>query len=54
VGLAARGLRNLGRGEEPVDDSLQANQLRRQARRIHLLGLTAAALATGLCVLLPR
>lgn len=44
--LAARGARNLDNGEEKVNDSTEADRLRRTARRIHIKTILAAALLT--------
>jgi len=45
VVLAARGSRNLDGGEEKINDSAEADRLRRKARRIHIkVALTAAVL----------
>ena len=44
--LAARGARNLDGGEERVNDSDLAAELRRQAKRIHVKAVLTAALLT--------
>ena len=49
VALAARGVRNLDRGEEVINDPAELAQVRRQARRVRLEGL---ALAVGLTLVL--
>jgi len=46
VVLAARGLRNPDSGDEKIEDSTQAMELRRQARRIHIEAIAAAILLT--------
>ena len=49
--LAARGVRDLDHGEEPVRDPEAAQRLRAQARRIHAAALLTAALLTGVSLL---
>lgn len=49
--LAARGARNLDRGDEMVNDPEEARRLRAQARRVYLETLSGAALLTGLGLL---
>jgi hypothetical protein len=51
VRLAARGARNLDRGDEMVNDPEEARRLRAQARRVYLETLSGAALLTGLGLL---
>jgi hypothetical protein len=51
VRLAARGARNLDRGDELVNDPEEARRLRAQARRVYLETLSGAALLTGLGLL---
>ena len=46
--LAARGARNLDRGEQKISDPETAAQLRRQARKIHIQSIIVAALLTVL------
>lgn len=46
VALAARGRRDLGRGEEPVADAGEASASRREARKILLKTLALAAAST--------
>jgi hypothetical protein len=51
VRLAARGARNLDRGDEMVNDPEEARRLRAQARRVFLETFGGAALLTGLGLL---
>ena len=51
--LAARGQRDLDRGSEAVADPWLLNQLKRQAREVIIEALLAAALLTGIALMLP-
>lgn len=51
--LAARGQRESDGGTEPVGDAWLADQLRRQARDVHVESLSGAAVLTGLALLIP-
>jgi hypothetical protein len=51
VRLAARGARNLDRGDEPVTDPEEARRLRAQARRVWIASGLGAVALTGLGVL---
>jgi hypothetical protein len=53
VRLAARGARNLDRGDERIADAAELAQVRRQARLVHLESVAAAALLTAAALLLP-
>jgi hypothetical protein len=53
VALAARGVRNLDRGEEAITDPNELAQVRRQARRVRLEGLALAAVLTLVLLALP-
>ena len=53
VHLAARGQRNLDRGSEAVADPWLLSQLKRQAREVIIEALLAAALLTGIALMLP-
>jgi hypothetical protein len=53
VRLAARGARETEHGEEAVADRFLVEQLRRQAREIHVESLLVAAALTGLALLIP-
>lgn len=46
--LAARGSRNLDRGEETIEDMEVLAQVRRQARRVHFYALLTAIALTVL------
>ena len=49
--LAARGARNMDRGEEKIDDRAECESLRTQARRINRRAILVAALLTGVALL---
>jgi hypothetical protein len=51
VRLAARGARNMDRGDEPVGNPEEVRQLRAQARRIYAESAVLATLLTGLGLL---
>ena len=53
MGLAARGQREGERGVEAVGDNWLIGQLRRQAREVLIEGALAAALLTGVVLMLP-
>ena len=53
VHLAARGHRNLDRGSEAVADPWLLSQLKRQAREVMIEAVLAAALLTGIALMLP-
>lgn len=53
VVLAARGVRNLDGGEEPIEAQAVETQLRAQARKVHLLSFFTAALLTLIFLLIP-
>ena len=53
IALAARGVRNMGAGEEPVEDPTAAARLREKARRINRRSLLVAAVATAVALLFP-
>ena len=53
MGLAARGQREGAHGVEPVGDTWLVAQLRRQAREVLVEAALAAALLTGLALMLP-
>jgi hypothetical protein len=50
--LAARGARDMDRGEERVADADAARQLRARALQIHVEAVVAASLLTGLGLLI--
>jgi hypothetical protein len=51
VALAARGSRNLDTGEEKIQDGAVLRQVRREARRVHIESIVAAAWLTALCLI---
>lgn len=51
--LAARGARRLEEKEESVGDRTVVLHVRRQARKVHVLALAAAAGVTALCFAIP-
>jgi hypothetical protein len=51
VNLAARGLRDLDCGSEPIVNPAELAQVRRQARVVHMKSFVAAALLTALLFL---
>ena len=50
--LAARGLRDMGDGVQPVADPASVAAARRQARRVHVHSVLAALLFTALYLFL--
>jgi len=53
VRLAARDLRNLDSGDEPVTDASARAQIRRQARRVYVEAFLVAAALTALVAAAP-
>ena len=53
MSLAARGARNLDDGIEAINDKDVRDQLQRQARRVYLKAVLAAAAVTLLCLAIP-
>jgi hypothetical protein len=53
VRLAARDLRNLDSGDEPVADASERAQIRRQARRVYVEAFLLAAAMTALLAVAP-
>jgi len=51
VKLAARGLRDMDKGAEPVADPAERRRIRRQARIVHMKSLITAAILTTILVL---
>ena len=51
--LAARGSRNLDRGEEEIQDPALVRELRHRALSVHLKSLLAAVLATAVVLVIP-
>ncbi|MBV9209623.1 MAG: hypothetical protein JOZ52_03285 [Acidobacteria bacterium] len=54
IALAARGMRNMDAGEEPLEDKNLAEQLRRKARVINRRALVTAIAITILALAFPR
>jgi hypothetical protein len=52
--MAARGTRNMDKGEEKLEDETLIEQLRTKARRIHLRALITAIVITLLALAFPR
>jgi hypothetical protein len=53
VALASRGQRDLDLGAEAIAEPAERDQVRRQARKVHLESLAAAVLLTALALALP-
>ena len=53
VALAARGLRNMDNGDQPITDPRELEQVREQSRQVHVKAVIGASLITALVVLLP-
>jgi len=52
VKLAARGLRDLDGGPQPITDPAELAQVRHQARAVHVKSILSAAVLTALVFLL--
>lgn len=48
--LAARGLRDMDTGSEPIEDAAELRKIRSQALRVHFKAFMAAALLTAILV----
>jgi hypothetical protein len=53
VALAARGLRNMDRGDEEITDSDELERVRTQSRHVHFRAGLSAAIVAALLALLP-
>jgi hypothetical protein len=53
VALAARGLRNLDTGDEPIVDAIELQHVRAQSRKVHLQSAAFAIAITIVVLLLP-
>ena len=53
MALAKRGLRNMDSGEEKIDDAGELDQVRAQARKVHLQSALFAIAVTVLLLLFP-
>ena len=49
--LSALGQRDMDSGPGPIDDPAELAQVRRQARKVHVLAVAAATLATAAAIL---
>ena len=54
MALAARAQRDLDTGAEAITNSEERAQVRRQARKVHIESLVAAALLTALSLIIPK
>jgi hypothetical protein len=52
VKLASRGQRDLDTGAQPIDDTAELTQLRRQARAVYAKSIIAAVILTALALAL--
>jgi len=52
VRLSALGQRNMDSGPVPIDDPAELAQVRRQARKVHVLAVASAAVFTAAAYLL--
>jgi hypothetical protein len=53
VRLASRGLRNMDLGDEKIEDAGERQQVRAQARKVHLQSAAFAVAVTIVVLLLP-
>lgn len=53
VSLSARGLRNMDAGDEPMTNPAEVEQVRAQARKVHIESFVTAILLTLLVALVP-
>ena len=53
MNLAARGVRNMDAGIEPIEEEGVKAQLRRQARRVYVKAIVAAGVLTVVFLLIP-
>jgi hypothetical protein len=53
VALTARGMRNMDSGDEPVTNAAELQQMRAQARKVHIESFVTAVILTLLVVLVP-
>ncbi len=53
VALSARGMRNMDAGDEPMTNMAELEQVRAQARKVHIESFVTAILLTLLVVLVP-
>ena len=53
VALAARGLRNLDTGDQPIVDAIELQQVRAQSRKVHIQSAVVAIVVTLVVVVMP-
>jgi hypothetical protein len=53
VALAARGLKNMDDGDEPITHPSELKQVRAQSRAVHIRSILTAAVVAALLTLLP-
>jgi len=53
VALASRGLRDMDRGPEEIEDAGELAVVRRQAQRVHLQAAALTVVLTAVVLLLP-
>jgi hypothetical protein len=53
VALTARGMRNMDSGDEPVTNAAELQQMRAQARKVHIESFVTAVILTLLVLLVP-
>jgi hypothetical protein len=53
VALAARGLKNMDKGDEPITDPRELSQVRAQSRGVHIRAALTAVVVTVLVTVLP-
>jgi len=51
VRLASRGLRDMDQGRQPISDSEELQQVRRQARGVYVKSVIAAAILTAIALI---
>gem|GEM_PF-2517424 len=52
--MTARGSRNMDTGEEKIEDAQLMQILRRQARKVYIESVLAAAALTAFCVIIAK
>ena len=53
MSLASRGLRDMDRGPEAIEDPRELEQVRRQARALHLWAAAVTVAVTAISLLIP-
>ncbi len=54
MALASRGQRDMDSGPETITDAAENDQLRRQARKVHVKALLVTAALVALVLMVPR